>query len=205
MGYVDATTLAYLKDSLNLGVFLRLATDPALHLTLGVNDMPIGIESIDSAGTVYRGAGVLQNIPELEMLINGIADTVRFTVSGVDDTFAARLDADAPDLLGSRIHVGFAPLDDDYQPLTNIIPIWLGWADFWSAQQEPAIDHTQPAVNSITLVAKSGTHARSKQNLSTYTDQAQRQIYPVSGQNDDRFCERVARYFQGYIVSWPRY
>lgn len=205
MAYIDTATIAYLKDSLNLGLFLRLDTTPSLHLTLGVNDMPIGISSVDSAGTVYRGAGILQNLPDLEMLINGIADTVRFTVSGVDDTFAARLDESAPDLLGSKIHVGFAPLDDNYQPVTNIIPIWLGWADFWSAAQTESVDHTQPAMNSITLVAKSGAQGRSKQNLSTYTDQAQRQIYPVSGQNDDRFCERVARYFQGYIVSWPRY
>ena len=205
MGYISDTAVGYLTDSTNLGVFLRLATSPALHLTLGVNDMPIGIDSIDPGGTVYRGAGVLQNIPELEMLINGISDSVRFTVSGVDATFAATLDEAAPPVLGAQIHVGFAPLDANYQPRTDIIPIWLGWADYWSAKQTESVDHREPAISSITLVARSGTHARSKQNLSTYTDQAQKLVNPISGQDDDKFCERVARYFQGYIVSWPRY
>lgn len=205
MAYLSDATIDYLKTDRNLGVFLRLATEPALHLTLGVNDMEIGIASVDSTGTIYRGAGVLQNIPELEMLINGIADKVTFSVSGVDPTFMAKLDAEAPEVVGAELHVGFAPLDDDFQPLTDIIPIWLGWADYWSASQSEQKDTTKPVTNTISLMAMSGSPARSRQNLSTYTDQAQRMVNPISGQDDDRFCERVSRYFQAYIVSWPRY
>ncbi len=55
MSWVPENVIAELRGSHQLGIFLHIATSPALHLWFGVNDIPAGIESIDPAGTTYLG------------------------------------------------------------------------------------------------------------------------------------------------------
>lgn len=195
---------AALRAMRNVGIFWRLNLptttdgDQTLRLWMGLNDIPIGIEAIDDAGSMYTGAGRLLALPELEILINGLADRIEFNLSGVPSEVVAKIDDAAPEVKGQEVHVGIAPLDDNYQPVTSILPLWFGIADFWSIKMDPTQD--SPSTRTITLSVGSGMTGRSRPRRLMFTDAAQRSLYPT-----DKFFDRVARYVRTYVVAWPRF
>lgn len=204
--YLDTATAAAFSAMRNIGVFWRLDLptvtdgDQSLRIWMGVNDCPIGIDSIDPAGSVYLGAGRLLNVPELEVLINGKADRIEFFLSGVPSDVVAKIDEAAPPVKGKEVHIGIAPLDDNWQPLTSIIPLWMGIADYWSVKMEPTKDLMQPHQNIIALSVGSGATGRSRARRVSFSDLQQKAVYPT-----DRAFERVVRYSQSYTVTWPRF
>ena len=199
MGYVPVSVVAALRGEIRLGVFFRLGTTPALHLAFGVNDVPITIPSIDPAGTIYQGGGAFLNVPDLEILINGLADKVTFQLNGLSPAQVTDLLRDAPPVLGARATIGIAPLDVRYQPLCQIVPLWTGTADFIAEEMKPQPDLTKNRTMSIMLTCMTGDTTRSAPNLTSYADAIQKARFP-----DDRFFERIVRYIPGLLVAWPR-
>lgn len=203
MTYIPAESAAHFNppagEQLRLGVFWRLGTDPALHIWMGLNDLPIGIPSVDPAGTIYLGVGRLLDLPELEVLLNGQADQVEFSLSGLADEHLAIIEESAPPVGGAVCQVGVAPLDSRWQPKTDIIPLWRGIADYVVNQMQPGSGEN-PAVKTISVVVGAGHTARARAKKSSWTSAFQRLLSPT-----DAFCDRVARYTQQYIVNWPRF
>jgi len=198
--YIPEDVSAAMRGDYKGALFFRVGTENPLRLTFGFSDIPIGIESVDSDGSIYRAAGQLQELPELEVLFNGMAEEVSFTLSGLREDHANLIVASAPPVVGVPAHLGFAPLNERYQPISQIWPVWTGVGDYLIDEFAPAEDLRSPSIRSITLVCMSGESARTKQSLKTYTDAAQRSV-----SSDDRYCERVARYVQRYMPDWPRY
>lgn len=200
MGYVSDATIAALKAGGNLGLFFRLGTAPALHLSFGVNDVPITLPSYDDPGTVYLGAGRLVDIPQFEALINGLSDKVTFSLSGIDPVEASYMLDSAPEVLGARTTIGMAMIDARWQPIGSIIGLWTGTADYVSEKMDLETDVAKNRVQSIMLTTSTGDASRAFPNLLTYTDAVQRAMHPT-----DAFFQRVSRYVQTYLVSWPRF
>lgn len=202
MGYVSDDVISALRGSYNLGLVFRLGTNPPLRLWAGVNSSPpIGITAVDAVGgNTYIGAGGLLNIPDLEILINGLADRVDFSLSGLDAAITADLQDGAAPVLGAEVHVGFVPLDSNWQPTAPIVSLWVGTADFWAETQEPQTDITKSQTRTLTLSTSTGDTSRARPRLTTFTDSAQKLRFPT-----DRFFERVSRYIQSYSVTWPRF
>jgi len=198
--YIPSDVTAALRQSYNIGVFFRLALATPICLVFGFNDVPIKVPTIDVDGTVYRAGGLLQDIPELQTLLNGEADEVQFSLNGVSPEIAAQLLDDAPPVNGADIIMGFAPYDDRYQPVSDIVPMWRGIADIWQEEMPVQTDFTKPSLRNITLATLGGEYSRSGQSLLTFTDLYQQALSP-----GDRFCERPPRYYQQQIISWPRY
>ncbi len=71
--------------------------------------MPEGVE--------YQGGGMLIGVPTLEMLVNGTADSVEFTLSGIDPSTANKTIDVLPPVRGASVHIGLTTLDDYYQPI----------------------------------------------------------------------------------------
>lgn len=200
---IDPAVAASFRGSHNLGIFFRLGTDPALHLWFGVNDVPIGIPSLDPEGTVYLGGGRFIAVPELEVLINGQAGRVEFTLSSAVPEFASfllDLDTDAPPVQGAPVHVGIAALDDRWQPKTPAIPLWRGEADYWSVRQDPVPDAASMPMRTLALSVGTGNTARKRPRRIAWTHAMQQSISAT-----DRFCDRVSRYTRQYVVTWPRF
>lgn len=200
MAYLADTVITALRGCINLGVFFRLGTNPPLHLWMGMNDIPIGIPSVDPSGTIYNGAGRLLGVDKFEMMINGLASTATFSLSGVDPVFTAELAANAPSVVGAVAQVGIAPLDARWQPLSQIIPLWIGTADFWSETKQPVSDSSSPDVRTISLSTSAGDTMRARQRLVNWTDSSHQTLYP-----GDLFCSQVSRYNQTYQAAWPRF
>jgi hypothetical protein len=55
VNYVPLAVVEEMRGSHQLGVFLRIDTDPALHMWFGINDVPIGFDGIDPDGLSRRG------------------------------------------------------------------------------------------------------------------------------------------------------
>ena len=183
-------------------VFFRLDTDPPLRLWCGINDIPIGIDVIDEAGSVYLGAGRLLNVPDLEVLINGAADRVEFFLPGASVENANRVAtaAVAMEIQGAPVHVGRATLDDRYQPVTPIEPVWYGLADLWAMRQPMSADPAAPPSRTLVLSAGSGRTGRSRARRAAYTSAQQKLRFPT-----DKFCDFVSRYTSLYEVTWPKF
>lgn len=211
MGWVPDAVINELKGSHRLGIFLRVGTDPALHICFGVNDMPIGFDSIDPDGTVYLGGGRLIGIPSLEVLVNGTSDAVDFTVSGIDPaTGAAMLDS-IPPVRGAPVHLGITTLDQYWQPMTPIIPLWRGTASHAKESAEP-VQEGEGQTISLALAVVSGENMRSRKSSSLWSSAQQieaskalRAGKPSASLPDDLFCDPTARLARGIAPVWPRY
>ncbi|WFU88993.1 hypothetical protein QA644_08110 [Rhizobium sp. CC1099] len=199
MGWVPDAVVDAMRGSHQLGIFLRVDTDPALHIWFGVNDIPVGFDSIDPDGTVYLGGGVLIGVPTLEVLVNGTADSVDFTVAGIDPATGGKMLDSLPPLRGAAVQLGLTTLDDYFQPMSNIIPIWTGTASHVS-ESSAAVQGTQSPTLTLALSVVSGETTRSRPSRSLWSGPHQKAISPT-----DLFCDGTARLSRGVQPVWPHY
>lgn len=96
-------------------LLLRIAADPVARVCSGVNPIIIPADAVELAPARYLGGGQLVSLPDLNQLINGVADRVQVMVSGVTGSVLASFKAESPSLKGAAVHVGIAYQDDDWQ------------------------------------------------------------------------------------------
>lgn len=199
MGWIPDNVIEAMRGNYMLSIFLRVDTDPALHVWFGVNDIPASIDSIDDQNTVYLGGGRLIGIPSLEVLVNGTSDAVDFTISGVDPSTSAKLIDSLPPVRGAKVHIGLTTLDEYYQPMSGIIPIWWGTASHLSEQSSTTVGEN-PTSLTLSLSVSTGEATRSRPSYALWTDIFQKQI-----SSDDDFCRQVSRLSRGVAPVWPNY
>jgi hypothetical protein len=198
MGYIPDGVIDALRGSYNIGLFFRLGTDPALHLWLGASDMKIGIPAFDAVGTKYLGWGRLRDLPDLETLINGLADVVTVSISGVSPEHAMQIAESTPPVLGARATIGFAPLDENYQAKSEIQQLWFGSAETWIMEQPVTKDGRSSPTRTLSVTMASGESGRARSALATFTDASQHLRFPT-----DDFFNRVSAYYVGKTLVWP--
>lgn len=182
-----------------VGYFFRLETAPVVRLWLGAGDIKPGVNVLDDDGATYTGFGEISAIPELSQLINGAAERIEFTVSGVSgDILKIASGGDAQQVKGKRASVGFALFGTDWQLLGSIKWIRTYIADFLSIQQALTDDPTQPIMRTISLSCGSLLTARRRPSLSYFTNQDQLARHP-----GDYFCERTPVYANQFNKEWP--
>jgi hypothetical protein len=199
VNYVPDDLVSRLQGSGVLGLFMRVETDPALHIWFGVNDIPASFDSIDETGQVYYGGGRLAGLPTLEMLLAGASDAVDFTLSGVDpETGGAMLDS-IPDVRGARVHIGITVLDDYYQPVTNIIPLWQGIAARVTESMSPVSRSEMPTLT-LALSVVAGENMRSRPSRALWSSAQQKAV-----SSTDRFCDNTGRLARTVNPAWPNF
>ncbi len=77
-------------------------------------------------GRVWYGVGQLGSISGVAQAINGSAPELRFTLSGVDETFAAKAKAEAAEYYNRSVTVFSQYFDEDWQCLD--LPFAESWA-----------------------------------------------------------------------------
>ncbi|MBB3567218.1 hypothetical protein [Rhizobium sp. BK491] len=199
MGWFPDNVIARMRTSHMLGIFLRIATDPALHIYFGVTDIPARFESVDPDGTVYMGGGRLIGLPVLQNLIGGTADSVDITLSGIDPATASETLASIPPVRGAAVQVGMMTLDDYYQPMGPIVPVWRGTASHVSKSRQAVFGLNQPSIT-LSLSVVAGTLTRSRATRTLWSDAQQKAISPT-----DDFCKQVQRLAYGIAPVWPNY
>lgn len=199
MNYIDPAIAALFRSPIAMGIYFRLGVVPPLCLWCGVNDAPQQMQSVDDGAVTYIGAGKLTGLPEFDVLISGQAARYEFTLEGVSPDSVALIERTKPTVMGKAFHIGIAPLDAAWQPLTPILPLVEGQADYWAVTQERARGD-ETASRNLSLSVGFGDTNRSRPRRVTYTH-AQQQVY---AQGDDA-CRNVARYNAGYVATWPRF
>ena len=197
---VPSNVIDALRESHQLGIFLRLATSPVTRVWLGVNDIPSGIVSVDPTSfETYYGGGRLNDIPNLEAVINGVADRAEFRLSGIDPDTAAEIDIGALDVRGKAFHVGITTLDDNFQPMSQIIPLITGRASFVT-ETSPPVTGQQNRVVTLGISVGFGVTTRTRQSQVLWSPPHHKAFYPT-----DLFCDGTARLERGASPVWPRF
>jgi hypothetical protein len=196
----DAEYAALDGGSYRIAYFFRLATDPVVRLWCGVGKIEPGINAIDETGAVYIGFGEITDIPAFRQLINGQAERVDFTLSGVTpEILQVASEQDAPNVKGRDCAIGFALMDDGWQLMGQIKWIRRYTADYLGISQTVTENPQDPIVRTVTLSVGSLMTGRRRPGLSYFTDQDQKRRSPT-----DRFCERTTLYTQERRKKWPK-
>ncbi|WP_320196215.1 hypothetical protein RMR10_004695 [Agrobacterium rosae] len=196
MDFFPANIIEEMRGSHQLGIFMRVATEPALHMWFGINDIPARIDSVDADGTVYLGGGKLIGVPTLEILVNGTADSVEFTLSGLDPLTASKTLDSLPPVRGALVQVGITTLDQYYQPMSSIIPVWTGTASH-TGEQSQARAAGEKATLNLSLAVVSGEATRSRAARSLWSSAHQKAVSPT-----DKFCDGTSRLARGVTPTW---
>lgn len=190
---------AFANGGGNLAAFLYVGTSPApLRLCVGSDEIPFQTTTLDDQDYPYKGCGSLLGIPDFEVLMNGIADVVNLSMSGITPEVLARIATDASPVLGAEARITIGLLDERFQLISSNLPIWSGTADLWWERLEPRRGPKDPRLYTVGLTLQSGDSSRAFSSMSMFTDQAQQTASP-----GDRFCERTSRYIVGVGVAWP--
>lgn len=201
MTLTDEEIEALGADVQNIGLFFRLETDPIVRLWLGFGDIQPGINVLDTTGATYQGFGEIGALPAMKQLLNGAAERVEFSVSGVSgEILQIASGGDAEQVKGKRVSIGFALMGSDWQLLGAVKWIRTYQADYLSIQQQVTDDPAQPIVRTVSLSCGSLMTARRRPSLSYFSNQDQQSRYP-----GDLFCERTPIYANQFNKEWPRF
>ena len=201
MNFTDEEIEALKADTHCLGVFFRMDTDPVARLWLGFGNIEPGIDITDpDGGGVYTGFGELKYVPVWRQLLNGAAERVEFTLSGVSGKVFDIAQTEADSVKGARVRVGFALMKPDWSMYAGIH--WMAHyrADFLSVQRKRTTDPENPFVHNIALSVGTRFTNRRRPQLSYWTKQDQRARSP-----GDSFCDSVSLYANQISILWPIY
>lgn len=175
----------------------RIETDePALFWT-GHGDLLLPADTVLPAPAVALGAGSLVNLPELEQLINGIAQRVEVVLSGVTETTVALAVEEAPQIPGAAVNIGRITFDEEWQVVGAVEWEWSGEGRSLTVGSQGGGDTRQ---RTLTLRVAAGDTTRSRSPLAFFTDADQRRSFP-----DDDFFSHVGAINSGTARRWgPR-
>lgn len=199
MDWAPSVVVDAVSGSTTLGIFLHIGTVPPLRVWLGLRPISITIDAVDEDGAIYRGGGQLIGVPTLETLVNGAADSVDFSISGIDPQTGASLIQSIPEVRGCPVYVGITALDQYYQPVSKIIPLWRGTASH-PTEAMPTVTGTEDRTMTLGLAVAAGEQTRSRAARSLWSAAHQKAISPT-----DRFCDNTARMARGVQPVWPNY
>lgn len=176
---------------------LRIGTPEPARIWSGVGNLVIPADIVEVAPATYLGAGELLSVPDFQQLINGMAERVDFTVSGVSEEVLRLARDDAADVPNALIHIGRADFDSGWQ----LIDVE------WEAVYRADVLRTESQgdggrrIRTITLSAGSDDTGRSYSPASFFTDADQRLRSAT-----DAFFDHVASITQGTArVFGPRF
>ncbi len=197
--YVSEELLAEFRKSRVIGIFLRIGSTPPLHMWFGVNDVKAGILVKDPDGTIYLGGGRFTKVPEFEVLINGIAERIDFSLSADEQAILDVINhEDFPDLKGAEVDLGVCGIDQYYQIVGHILPLWNGKISFFYERSE-GVNAQEVPQRMIGISVGAGNVARKRGAAATWSAAIHRLLHPT-----DAFFDNMARLARGVQPAWPR-
>jgi hypothetical protein len=187
-----------------VGIFFNLQvpeSGPPLNLWFGVGDVVAGVYDSFSdldVPTVFYGRGQFADVPALQQLINGAADRVVISLSGVSDDVLRLVGSHKHQVPGARLRIGIALFDSYWQILGTVKWIFTGITDYASQ----AIVSTEEGTfqNMVSISVGTRWTARRRPQASYMTDADQQHRSP-----GDEFLKRTIIYTNEHKKTWPRY
>lgn len=163
---------------------LRIDSDPACYLWTGFGQLVTPADDVDASGATWLGAAHIIAIPGLRALINGIAERVNFTLSGVSAETLRLAREDKDSVKGAEVRIGHVEFDADWQLVGDVTWEWLGIADALRIESRYGEERR---LRSIVLMVGAADTMRANPRFTFWTDASQR-----LRSADDAFCDHVA-------------
>jgi hypothetical protein len=180
----------------NVSTLFRIASDPVARVWGGLTDLIIPADTVETAPALYLGGGELVDVPDLQMLLNGTAQRLDITISGVSPQALSLAQEDAASVDGALVHIGKVYFDDALQ-IDSVEWLAVLFAGPLTVASEPSATGRS---RSISLSIGTDFTQRSKAPLGYFTDADQRRRAP-----DDRIFDHVAGITSGTARSYgPR-
>lgn len=167
--------------------------DPAFFWT-GHTDLIVPADDVLPDGAIVPGGGELLSLPDLEGLINGTAQRVEISFSGVSARTVALATTEAPDVAGAMCYIGRLEFDEEWQLAGPVVWEWQGEAQKLTVGSEASGSGRQ---RSITLIVAAGDTTRSRAPFAFFTDADQRRDFPT-----DMFFDHVGGINAGTSRRW---
>ena len=174
-------------------VFYVETDDPAIFWT-GHTDLLLPADDLLAGPTLALGGGDLVDLPELEALINGVAQRVDVTFSGVSSRAIAYAREESAQVPGAPVHIGRVEFDEDWQLVGPVTWEWEGTGQKMQVSSDTA---ETGRMRSIVFTCAAGDTTRSRAPYAFFTDADQRRDYPT-----DLFFSHVAGINSGTSRRW---
>lgn len=172
----------------------RLETDEPAMLWTGHGDLLLPPDDILPSATIALGGGDLVNLPDLEQLINGTAQRIEVTLSGVSERTVQLAAEEAREVSGASAYIGRIQFDEQWQQSGPVVWEWSGEGRGLVVGGD---DGEGGRTRTITLKLGSGDTTRSRAPLAFFTDADQRRDFPT-----DAFFSHVAGINAGTSRRW---
>jgi len=156
-------------------ILVRLECEPVLRVHSGFAPLRVPANSRDVSPQVYKGGGDLLAVPAIKQFINGAADRVEISLSGVSVETLALLQEERESVRGAAVDFGWAVHNADWS-IREIIWKRRGFADVPSISSEPTENGRQ---RTITLSIRMDDTFRSNPQPAFWTDADQRLRSPT--------------------------
>ena len=180
-----------------VGVFFRLEITPVARLWLGVGACLAGIDATDGSGATYSGLGEVLDVPRFQQLINGAAERVEFSLSGVSPAVLALAASGSDEVKQAPMLVGVGLFDSTWALIEQ--PTWIRRyvVDYLAV----SVEATEAGImRAVKLSCRSFMTGRRRPSVSLFSDDDQQTLSP-----GDLFCERTVLYTATTQKIWPRY
>lgn len=161
-------------------VFLRVDTTPEItRAWSGVGGFTLPPDAVDVEGGRYLGVGWMQNMPAVEVLLNGAAESATFTLSGVDDRTVQLVDQ-ASGVRGVKANLGVM----FYGPRHKRMPVvWFRrWRVDMVGSREIALTsevlEAEALTMAVSLTLGSARTSRRVGQPSLWTNAEQQRLHP---------------------------
>lgn len=194
-----ALTVSQIWSSSNqrVGVFFRLGITPPARIWLGAGDCEAGIDATDGDGATYSGLGQILDVPRFNQLVNGAAERVELSLSGVSSTVLTLASNGADEVRQAPLYLGIGLFDANWQLVAA--PVWIRRfvVDFLSVEIQP---DESGVLRTVKLSVRSFLTGRRRPALVYFSDHDQQTLSP-----GDHFCERTSLYTNTTQKVWPRF
>lgn len=159
-------------------MFLRIAwpSAEATRLWLGFGDIGVPANALDVGAETYSGMGAMVGVPQLQNLLNGVAERVGFTLSGVPAAIAELAESEADEIDGALVNVGIAQMDDDWQIDGDVLWLWTGLADVLKITLTGGDDGSQ--AYTLELSVGAGATGRARPDFANWSDAQHQRAHP---------------------------
>lgn len=173
-------------------VLMRIATDTPIRAWSGVGPLAIPADDVeDTEGAVYKGTGILADLPAVEILIGLSAARLTLALSGVSAEMLDLAEADAADVDGRAVSLGIG-FETASRQLVGPI--------FWKATGRIEEIFTEDARTGRTagLQMIYGAEDRRQTRFDYWSPAHQEALYP-----GDKGCAHTPELEEGVDIVWP--
>lgn len=172
----------------------RIETDTPAMFWTGHGDLLVPADGLVlDAPEIALGGGGLIDLPDLEQLLNGVAQRLEITLSGVTPAALVYAQEESAQVPGAAVWIGRLEFDENWQAIGSVSWEWQGEGRSLSVVRT---EGSPPSRNVILRVA-SGDTTRSRAPVSYFTDADQRRKHPT-----DAFFSHVGRINAGTSRRW---